>query len=150
MSPETNDEQQRLSGRLRRAAQAWPADAPLGLGERMAARVAVAVAAPMGRRPLTMPAWAWLTAAAGLLIAIGALASARGAPSTVAVPVVALQPLAHAADDDFTLPTMPSEIPLNRELRNLDADMRATAAFLVDRLPVIELAQREPGPKTQP
>ncbi|MBA3936553.1 MAG: hypothetical protein H0X38_03750, partial [Planctomycetes bacterium] len=100
--------------------------------------------------PLTMPAWPWLAAAAGLLIAIGAMAIARGTPPTVAAPVVAIQASAHAADDDFALPDMPSEIPLSGELRNLDADMRATAAFLVDRLPVITLAQREPGPKTQP
>ena len=154
MSREAHDDQQRLSARLRRAAQAWPKDAPPALGERLAARVAAATAAVGGRtdrHPLPMPAWRRLAVAAGLLIALGALVIAHGAPPTVVAPTVASQ---HppVAPDAFALPlpAMPSEMPLSGELRNLDADMRATAVFLVDRLPVIELAQREGGGKGQP
>ncbi len=152
MSPEAHDDQQRLSGRLRRAAKAWPADAPRDVAERLAARVAAATAG--GRtagRPLTMPAWRWLAAAAGLLIALGALAIAHGAPAAAVAPLVVRQ-LPPNAPDPFALPlpALPTETPLSGELRNLDADMRATAEFLVDRLPRIELAQREGGGTARP
>jgi hypothetical protein len=150
MSPEAHDDQQRLSGRLRRAAKAWPADAPPGVAERLAARVSAATAG--GRtagRPLAMPAWRWLAVAAGLLIALGALTIAHGAPAATVAPLVVRQP---PPIDPFILPlpVLPTETPLSGELRNLDADMRATAEFLVDRLPRIELAQREGGGKGQP